>query len=268
MKKLTPASIVSQKKWAVFPLTKKKTLRKLLPDKDKDGVPNIFDCHPANRKRQEDFNSEDARYLAKKSEVKIGKKIDAGSYGSFHNIVGNKRLGVKVPHCRACKDDDEPCIGCTDKEDILSELGLCNLFDYNGRPLLMPARAITVDRKGRSCIGIAKPLITPLTYRNAQNLTDEQIESVRKALVSLANDGIGLKDGLQCGFTTSNRILQFDLGDVKKFSVDIAFGYNSRAWNNLLDISHKFYPCDIMPNDSASRRCYAEVYKKYGKVEQ
>ena len=208
------------------------------------------------------------KYLSKKSEVKAGKQLGAGSYGTFHPITGNKRLGVKIPHCPARKDsDDDICEQCTDKESILAELELCKTFDYNGKPLLMPARAITVNRKGLTCIGIAKPLITPLTYRNAQNLTDEQIESVRKALISLAKDGIGLKDGLQCGFTTSNRILQFDLGDVKKFSVDIAFGYNSRAWNALLDISHKFYPCDTLPTDSAARRCYAEVFKKYGKVE-
>lgn len=222
----------------------------------------------SNRPRREALDFIDLKYLSKKSEVKAGKKLGAGSYGSFHLITGNKRLGVKIPHCPACKDsDDDLCERCDEKENILSELELCNTNNYNDRAFLSPSHAITVDRKGRKCVGIARPLITTLTFRNAHFLNDEQIESIRIALISLAKDGIGLKDGLQCGFTTSNRVLQFDLGDVKKFSVDIAFGYNSRAWNNLLTITRKFYPCDILPTDSAAKRCYAEVFKKYGKVE-
>lgn len=239
-------------------------VKKLVGNKKKLTVNSIVSHKP----RKETLDPTDVKYLSKRDEVKAGKKLGAGSYGSFHLITGNKRLGVKIPHCPACKDsDDDLCERCDEKENILSELELCNTHNYNDRSFLAPSHAITVDRKGRQCVGIVRPLITPLTYRNAQSLTDAQIESVRKALISLARDGIGLKDGLQCGFTTSNRVLQFDLGDVKQFSVDIAFGYNSRAWNNLLDISHKFYDCDILPTNSAAKRCYAEVFKKYGKVE-
>ena len=221
-----------------------------------------------NRRRQESFDSIDMKYLSKKSEVKVGKKLGAGSYGSFHLITGNKRLGVKIPHCPAGKDCDyDICEQCTDKENILDELELCNTHNYNDRSFLSPSHAITVDRKGRKCIGIARPLITPISWRNAHLFNDGQLESVRVALISLAKDGIGLKDGVQCGFTTSGRILQFDLGDVKKFSVDIAFGYNSRAWNTLLSDAQKLKACDELPTHSAWVECSRKVKAKYGDVE-
>jgi hypothetical protein len=265
IKKLTPASITTQKRWAGFLPATKKGLLKKLQDFDNDSVPNKYDCKPTNRRRQESFDPVDVKYLSGKSEVKIGKKIDAGSYGSFHNIQGNKRLGVKVPHCNANNDDENPCEHCTNKEDILDELKLCE--NYNDKPLLMASKAITVDRKGLKCIGIARPIVTPVSWRNGTVLTDAQLESVRVALISLTRDSIALKDGIQCGFTTSGKMLQFDLGHVRKSTQSNALFHNSAAWNTLLTNAGKFSTCDALPTDSGWRMCVKGVYAKYGRVE-
>jgi hypothetical protein len=97
-KKLTPASIVSQKKWSSFPVAKRNKLRKMLPDRDKDGVPNIFDCHPRNKCKQESFLPSDDAYVKSLKTVKLGKYINGGENGQIFEVADNPDFIVKIPY--------------------------------------------------------------------------------------------------------------------------------------------------------------------------
>jgi hypothetical protein len=232
----------------------------------------------SRKPRREAFDVTDRNYLSGKEEVSLGGEIGGGSSGVFYYVKGNKNMGVKVPHCTANRnDDDDICEYCTDKENILDEFNLVKMFDYNGKPFLSPSHLITVNRKGRKCIGIVRPIVTPITYRNAKQLTDSQLEAIRKSLISLARDGIVFGDGLQFGFTADGRLLQFDLGSVRKvrsteaavvkFGARAAFHNNDNEWSKLLHLAGRYDHCDILSTDSAWRRCCDEVASKYGKVE-
>jgi len=51
------ASVRMQNRWKSFSPTTKRVLRKRLPDRDKDKVPNRYDCQPCNRFRQDSKTS-------------------------------------------------------------------------------------------------------------------------------------------------------------------------------------------------------------------
>ena len=109
-KKVAPASIVAQKAWGGLSKLVKGELRKSLPDNDRDGVPNGFDCRPKNKRRQEAFLPKDAQYIESHSTIKLGKRIGSGYCGDVHNIVGNTRLVAKVPKFFADSHEQLPTV--------------------------------------------------------------------------------------------------------------------------------------------------------------
>jgi hypothetical protein len=245
-KKFTPASICAQRAWGTMPLGVKKELRKTLPDRDKDGVPNGFDCRPKNKRKQEELNEEDTKYLKSKPKIKLGKVISMdGFFGDFYSIEGNDRLGIKVPKC----ESDNPIYGhnitncdrCGKRADIVDEGKICHQYRLNDKPLTSATRMVSIERHGRKCVGLVRPLVGVGDARNADQLTDEQLEMIRKKLTELSRQGIELTDGIQCGFTGSGRVLQFDLGYVFKGTVDSAFEANRDNWISFLSKAGKFY---------------------------
>ena len=271
-KKLTPASIVSQKKWSGLPVSKKNSLRKMLPDIDRDGVPNKYDCHPNNRRKQEEFNETDLKYLSTTKEVKKSKKLGEGRAGQVHLIKGNPNMVIKIPECIDYRyDDPSVCEDCYDRARTEDEINRCETLGINSKPFLCPSKAITVNRNGHKCVGIARPVLKPLNTKNGKKLTDGELEKYRQALISLSKDGITFNDFLQCGFTASGRLLQFDLEDIHKTTVSKAFVENNCKWGALLSYAGKFDHCpdhnDRNYTWSRWQQCKGRVLDKYGRVE-
>jgi len=47
------APIAKQQEWKEMPIEQKETMKELLPDTDKDGVPDSYDCQPNNPDKQD-----------------------------------------------------------------------------------------------------------------------------------------------------------------------------------------------------------------------
>jgi hypothetical protein len=240
-KKFTPASICSQQKWQGFPVSKKNTLRKMLPDKDKDGVPNRYDCHPQNRMRQEGFSKEDKAYLASNPKIKRGKFINKGSCGAVYSVQGHPDLVVKVPTARIYEDCKDMSIEkkyrswCGHRSNLENEGSFCTDNDTNSEPFFIPTKQVVVKKckvYNCDCIGLVRPRVESLGC--GKNVTDSQIAVLHDKLVELSYKGFAFKDGLQVGKDKSGRILQFDLDSIERDTPSNAFYYNDDAWRHFL----------------------------------
>lgn len=273
-KKLTPASIISQKKWSGFPVATKKKLRKTLKDADKDGVPNKYDCHPKNKRKQESFLSQDAAYLNSNDSIKLGTFIDNGSYGSVYFVKDNDNLIVKLPMGFA----DDGKLSRKERKYKLFERGIgahqqeinaIRNFDTNSLPLFAPSKIVNMGRsdiskdkysRDKQYQGIIHPTVTPAGARSGEyKLSDAQLAQIRKHLIQLSYKGIYVNDHLQIGVDKAGRLLIYDLGFIEKEAPSIAFRENDRRWVDWLFELGK-----------VSQWCYdndgAEL-KKYGRIE-
>ena len=239
-KKLTPASIVSQKKWSSFPVKKKNQLRKMLPDRDKDGVPNKFDCHPRNKRKQESFLSEDAMYLNTHSNIRLGKKIDAGTVGEIFTIKGNKNLVVKVP--RGAVDTgsgvESPSRVNTSRAGIEHEINIYNKLNLEHEPLCSPTRVVDLGYND-ALKGNMKGLVRPkIDDRNFYSATPAQMEAIRQKVIEFSYKGLVIYDGLQVGFDRFGRPLIYDLGGVESalshLTLPEIFENNNYSWKRFL----------------------------------
>ena len=225
----------------------------------------------SSKPRREAFNERDLSYLSRTSEVKKGRKLGEGCAGVVHLIKGNLNMAVKMPDCIKYRDDDDSaCDDCYDRHRTTDELERCERVGVNSKPFLCPSKAITVDRNGHKCVGIARPLLKPLNTKNGKKITDSELESYRQAIISLSRDGIILNDGLQAGFTASGRLLQFDLEHLNHTTVSKAFEQNNGLWSALLDYAGKYDHCVQLKDRSYtwSRRqqCKERVMNIYGRV--
>jgi hypothetical protein len=272
-KKLNPASIISQKRWQSFSVTKKNKLRKMLSDRDKDGVPNKFDCHPNNKRKQENFLSQDMAYLNSGPDIQLGEKISSGGSGDVFSVAGNKNLVVKIPkymigsqHLRNGKlppsihsndlsaSTRQSCLDDSCK-NIKYEADLYKLYNLNNEPLFIPTAIKQIDCGTRGkCIGMVRPVIRPFAnYGRAfdgetiqigelrgYQITDSQIEDIRRKIIQLSHKGYSFHDGLQIGMDKAGRFLIFDTGGVKKeLSKSSVFTQNNYEWKRFLSFVRK-----------------------------
>lgn len=238
-KKLTPASIISQKKWGALPITKKNDLRKKLPDRDKDGVPNKYDCRPNNKRKQEAFLSQDNAYLNSTSHIEPGEYLNEGLYGAVYSVKKNPKLVVKVPigfvpNGKSVTERRNDVLWCADainkEADVYNELGL------ERQELFSPTRIINLGRtdvSSENFIGLVRPRVKVADQMDAK-VTREQLEALRRKIINISHNGYALMDGVQVGFDSTGRILQYDLDGVEKLSVEKAFIENNISWLSYL----------------------------------
>ena len=203
-----------------------------LPAKKKLTPKSIYSGKP----RKDAFEERDVAYLKSKPDIKLGKFRGEGLFGEFREIEGNDRLGVKVPLCY--HEDNrlaevKSCKECGKKHNILREAKNCKKGEYDKEPMLTPTQLVKINRNGKQCIGLVRPLVKVVD--DDSPLTDSQLRQIRNKVVELSKKGIILHDGIQCGFTPSGRALQFDLGGVGKgYKVTPTFYFNRGQWLDFL----------------------------------
>jgi hypothetical protein len=266
-KKLTPASIISQKKWGKMSVVTKKKIRKTLKDIDKDGVPDKYDCRPKNKRKQESFLSSDIMYLNSNPDIQLGEKIGMGSTGDVFAIKGNNNLVVKVPGGAI---DSGSGISLTHarkaRVGIEQEIGIYNKLNLEDEPLCSPTRVVNLGHnsvlKG-DMIGLVRPKVDE---RNFYSATQAQMDTIRQKLIQLSYKGLVIFDGLQVGFDRHGRPLIYDLGgveDAKSWAtLPEIFAMNNQSWKRFLYDVGKIRS----PDDKNGLAKYGEVKMTLSRV--
>jgi hypothetical protein len=254
-KKLTPASISSQKKWAGLSANRKSKLCKSLPDADKDSVPNKYDCKPNNKRRQESFLPVDEAYINSNPNIELGKKISNGLNGDVFAVAGNRNMVIKVPRGysadsgsvtdsgkkRLIGDIERLILANSSRRSVMEEYEVYHAYDLNNKPLFIPTKVIHLgsnDLNNGTYVGLLRPKITPILDNSKsvgshviKNITDNQIFEIKAKLTALTKEGFVLRDGLQVGRDKAGRILLYDAGLMEKTNdIGMAFITNDRAW--------------------------------------
>jgi hypothetical protein len=243
-KKLTPASIIAQKAWGGFSKSLKQELGRKLPDKDKDGVPNGFDCRPKNRRKQESFLPVDATYVNLHSIVTPDKFVGSGASGDVFTIKGNRHMVVKVPRAYTMHPD---LTGYTTTArinlvknrtiDLEEEYNIYTQYGLEHEALFTPTKKVMLapnDLGLTGVIGLVRPRVR--TIYDIKVLNNKQLEMLRKQLVSISEKGLSIEDGLQIGLDKSGKPLLFDLGYVNKTTRSKAFRNNHNLWMSFINV--------------------------------
>ena len=237
IKKLTPASICSQKKWGKMPILTKNKVRKTSKDTDKDGVPDKYDCHPKNKRRQESFLPDDAAYLKQNKSVKRGKKLGEGSTGIVYEVEGNDNLVVKIASGVANHVTNKQWLA-ESRKYIFDEWSKSDSYSADKQPLMTPTKAVKLSEYGtpsQPFYGLVRPKVTPMWHAMKTPITDSLIETIRQKLIKLSHDGYMFTDGLQMGLDRAGRPLVFDMGDVELAnSPHEALDMNNAQWRLFL----------------------------------
>ena len=259
-KKLTPASICSQKAWSGLSKTVKKELRKSLPDKDKDGVPNKYDCRPKNKRRQETFLPDDAAYLNSDPEIRIGKKLGQGAAGEVFTVKGNKNLVVKIP--RGAVDTNDEYAGTISYDNatktaarLRREIENYNRLNLEHEPMCTPTHVVDLGYNSvmrGNMVGLVRPKLNTINdvgnhgySKSLKKLTDAQVETIRQKLIELSYKGFVINDGLQIGIDRAGRPLLYDLEGIESAiswsTLPEIFTMNNHLWKRFLFDIGKLY---------------------------
>ena len=263
-KKLTPASICAQKSWSKLAKPLKKELRKTLPDKDRDGVPNGFDCKPKNRRRQEGFLSQDARYLSTNPKIELGKRVGEGMSGTVYAVKGNDTLVIKVPlgFVNDGRYDQDTRYAYIDDnaKDLDEEITTYNNHNLENEPLFIPTKVVNIgksDISDRNFVGLVRPIVKVADKRTSQyQLSDTEIELLRRKVISISHRGFIIGDGLQVGIDDAGRPLLYDLGYLTRGTPSQAFIANADTWKFFLRKLGKW--ADTYRDKDSLKNCLAK----------
>ena len=270
----TPASVCAQKMWGSLPKKVKTELRRNLPDTDKDGVPNGFDCRPRNKRKQESFLPEEETYLNNNQPITLGRKISTDKNGEVYSVADNTHLIVKVPlgfnNDGTRTIEDRLSLSTTSKVAIQEEGDQYASEGLEGEPLFIPTKVVNMganDLNNGEYVGLVRSKVTPVIdytneaqSRGASRMTDTNLEDIRLKLVKLSQDGYAIKDGVQLGLDVANRPILYDYGSMIRFVPGDAQAYNinNSVWLYILDRLGK-----LDMNDRAS---YEAATLQYGTV--
>lgn len=262
-KKLTVASIISQKKQA-----RKQTLKGAKRDESKD---------KRKTKRREAFLPSDERRLGSLGSVEFGKRIGEGTYGDVFELKHDNNFVVKVPRGFVNVDNETQSRRMTrlldSESEIDSEIHAYEDFNLGGKPFFSPAKVVNLggnDLTSRNIRGIIRPKVRPVVDYSKSGyagclirLSNSQLEEVRQKLIALTYQHIALRDGVQAGIDTAGRLLIYDAGRVEHLPRPSDFGYvmhsNNIAWSSFVARQRK--------NDGATNAERVAERDKYGRIE-
>ena len=209
-KKLTPASIISQKP------------------------------------RKEAFLSRDIDYLSRNPSVALGKKIaDNGHFGDVYAVKGNKNLVVKIQKYFDNPPDVQQWIKDSKRTTIEREMENYQKYDLNNEPIFIPTHVANVRYGNNRYKGMVRPrVIAVVDHPRAakKRITDTMLIIFRQKLIALSHKGFVFGDGLQVGVDDTGRLLIFDVGHLEKENFDkhYVFSSNNIAWVEFLASIGKF----------------------------
>lgn len=243
-KKANPASILAQKTWQGFPVSLKRNLEGMLPDSDRDGVPNGFDCRPYDPRRQEEFLPRDAEFLRNNPKIRLGKSLGKGCVGEVRTVRGNPNLVVKTVRSYEGATDVVDSIkdGKFGKRELKKESDDFIKYKLEKEPLFIPTKAIKIGSEKK--LALVRPKVTIITeyypnYRvmHKELIHEAQLKQMRKNLIDLSYKGYVFVDGLQLGVDETGRILMYDFGFIErdKPGSDRAFQVNDTHWSDFIN---------------------------------
>jgi hypothetical protein len=244
-KKLTNASPAMQKKWHDLSGMLKNTLRRELPDRDRDGVPNKFDCHPQNKRKQEEFLPKDLAFLDSHPRVQMGKFLGKGCVGQVRTIKGAPNLIIKTVRSYEGKEGLDVVADIRDgkfaTKELKKEADYFKKYHLEKEPVFVPTRAVKIGPNKK--LGLIRPKLHILVeyyphfhINNKDKITPSQLKRLRQQLVDLSYKGFVFVDGLQLGVDDTGRIEQYDLGFMErdKPGSDRPFEVNNVHWQEFI----------------------------------
>jgi hypothetical protein len=224
-------------------------LRCQLRDRDNDGVPNGFDCHPYDPRRQEEFLPQDEKYLDNHPFVKMGKFLGKGCVGQVRELRNNPNLVVKTVRSYEGKEGMDVVESIRDGKFANKELKVeANFFTKNKlekEPLFIPTRVVKIGPEKK--LGLIHPKVHdrveyyPHFHIEGKNgkkaFTPSKLKTLRQHIIELSYKGFVLVDGLQIGIDSAGRILQYDIGFMQrdKPGSDRPFEVNNVHWTEFIN---------------------------------
>jgi hypothetical protein len=257
-RKSSNASTAAQRAWAILtPKQKAILLKRYRQDPDKDGVPTGFDCQPYNKKKQESFAPDDLKWITA-NKIETDRKIGSGMIGDVATVKGNKNLIVKTvtklrkPNKNTPRDVIQCASRAADfrKTAFDAEIRFYEKNHMYKEPLIIPSKHIALA--GTNEIGIVRPVVKPVVdpstgrLKNKNLVTEKMLLDAQRKLTILSYKGYIFSDGLQLGIDKTGKLLQFDVGQMKKINnsrgkiSNIPFKHNNVVWLQFIQKFKKY----------------------------
>lgn len=191
------------------------------------------------------FLPRDEKWIREHPVIKMSNTVlGKGCVGEVHNIIGTKRLVVKVTRDYSTAKNKAFAV-----RELKKESSDYNKWKLNERPVFIPTKIIHFDKR----LGLIRPVVhviavyghrasgTPsnldkMIVKHKELITDAMLHKLHDNLVKLSEEGFVFQDGLQLGVDAANRILVYDSGFLirdKKGSLR-AYETNNHYWKEFI----------------------------------
>jgi hypothetical protein len=175
--------------------------------------------------------------MQKKSKIKPGKFIAAGTCGEVYEVEGDPTRIIKVPVGYVKRGSKDTSTRRRDvkgtKQDIIEEMKTYKKLKLSKEDVFLPSKAVKLSKNSateKNVIGIVRPKINT----SASKMTYSQIAQLRKKIIALSIKGIVLSDGVQAGIDAKGNTVIYDTGFVKKRDPEDAFNINEYKWERFI----------------------------------